>query len=138
MKAERVPGRRVINMRITDAHRRTLCEMIHFAFVEIRLIGSCSLPSSASRASPPPLVAVEMKIQPSRGRVKEKVSLALVGAASINSAVRLLSPWGCGWAAAESGQAATKATAKRVKVFQRAGKPRQRTTATGSLFISKG
>jgi hypothetical protein len=112
--------------------------MIHFAFVEIRLIGSCSLPSSASRASPPPLVAVEMKIQPSRGRVKEKVSLALVGAASINSAVRLLSPWGCGWAAAESGQAATKATAKRVKVFQRAGKPRQRTTATGSLFISKG
>jgi hypothetical protein len=27
-------------MRITDAHRRKLCELIHFAFVEIRLLGS--------------------------------------------------------------------------------------------------
>jgi hypothetical protein len=27
-------------MRITDDHRRTLCEMIHFAFEEIRLLAS--------------------------------------------------------------------------------------------------
>jgi hypothetical protein len=27
-------------MRITDSHRKKLCDMIHFAFVEIRLLGS--------------------------------------------------------------------------------------------------
>jgi len=79
-----------------------------------------------------------MKTQPSRGRVKEKVSLALVGAASRSSAVRLLSLWGCGWAGAESGQAITNTPAKRVRVFQRVGKRRQRETTRGGLFIREG
>jgi hypothetical protein len=101
-------------------------------------IVSCSLPSSASRASPSPLVAAEMKIQPLRGRVKEKVSPALVGAASNNIAVRLLSLWGGGWAWAERGQMAKEAKAKMVKVFQRAVKRRQRAALGGSLFICEG
>src|ERR1043166_959306 len=75
-------------------------------------IVSCSLPSSASRASPPPLVTAEMKIQPSRGRVKEKVSAAPVAAASNNGAVRLLSLLGCGWAEGEGGQGAPRGRGK--------------------------
>jgi hypothetical protein len=33
-------GKTTGHMRITDAHRRKLCEMIYWAFVEIRLLGS--------------------------------------------------------------------------------------------------
>src|SRR5262245_14126529 len=94
-------------------------------------IMSCSLPSSANRASPSPLIAAEMKIQPSRGGVQENVSPALVGAAAMSSVVRLLSLWGWGWAGVESGQAVTKAPAKMVKGVQRVGRRRQRRAVRG-------
>ena len=76
-----------------------------------------------------------MKIQPSSGRVKEKVWPVLVGTASNNSAVRLLSLWGCGWAGAECGKAATRATRKTAKAFQCAGKC---SAAGEGLFMSQG